>query len=171
MGTFLLFNSGSRLCRVQHMVSNYGSIDPAKVFHSNGEADLKGEKAIELHPAVLNRIRSHVFDDLVMNAVLTKRGLKVDSLHDISERIIKQAIKSAEWKVAVKSKEVRAITEGLLHVSKCYDVSLDDPAKYVDAETRQLQDAIQELLALRNGSAKPQPNKVLTDLAGKFLPI
>jgi len=163
---FLLFDRGARLTRVTVTATTHGSVDPYSMFFEAG-ADSGGHRALELDPRIIEKIRPEVWQRLVGHAVYTTEGLQVDELEVIQRR---------EEEVAVAQAEVRVLdlAGAFAHLQAAVQLlgEMSPTAERLAGQRgRDLESAQERLAGLRSRSIPVTLNQVLTDLAGKRLPL
>lgn len=163
MGVFLRFGEEGRLQEVVEIsAGNYGSHDPQGAFPRREP----GDECLEVHPAVLEKMRPSALHELRGHCVLTREGVKVDSLGTIRARLTLQAKASLE-KELIRSAEMLGslqVARGLLGES--FPKLGDHEITHRESDIEKLKGRIvllQDQLVTVQGA--------LADLAGKVVPI
>lgn len=163
MSSFLLFDRADRLVATAHVPTVYGDRDPRDVFR---DAE-PGQRGLEIHPAILSRIRPTTFDALVNNATIVDEGLRVDSIWVVEKRARASRLLSLE-------RELVSVAREFVLLDLAGD-ACGRRRRVVDAGLEELRARMDELKAelarVEEGLVAVDPGKILRDLAGKILPL
>lgn len=164
MGNFLLFNETGRLIATRELALAPGAVPAEAVFPgSHGTC-------VELHPAVLLKVRPPVWNALVGHAARHAEGVRIDDLPTIRVHLEQREIRKAERdlveaasRLAVRDQAGRLLADGL-------------PPSEREAQERargELRNAEGRIACMRRGDFEPPivVPPVLAQLAGRVLPL
>lgn len=164
MGVFLRFGEERRLQEVIQVSSgNFGALEPEKVF-PNREP---GDECLELHPAVLEKMRPSALQQLRGHCVLVREGLKLDPIGTIRARLTNTARRSLELELVRKARTL----DSLIGAGKCLgnewfpavgDELIGKAERDVESVKTQIVTLLDQPLSAEGA---------LADLAGKTIPI
>lgn len=164
MGHFLLFSEHGRLIATREVALAPGAVDPETVFPG-----ARGV-AVELHPALLLKVRPPVWDALVGHAARHRDGVRVDDLATIRVHIEQRTLRQAEHelveaacRVAMRDGAARLLQDGL-------PPSERDLQERLRQDMRRLELRVDHMRrGLFEGGVTIPP--MLAELAGKVLPL
>lgn len=164
MGNFLLFSEHGRLIATRELAIAPGTVPAEAVFPGS-----RGT-CVEVHPAVLLKVRPAVWNVLVGHAVRHAEGVRVDDLPTIRVHLEQREIRKAERdlvdaasRLALRDQAGRMLSDGL-------------PPSEREAQERfrgELRNAEGKVAHMRRGTFEPPVlvPAVLAQLAGKVLPL